>query len=109
LNIGQPGRRGYRAADADILVSVGPVSGYISVLVMALYINSDGVAELYSRPLLLWLIGPLLIYWITRLWILARRGELHDDPLIFTATDATSYVVAATISALLLISAGLPR
>ncbi len=84
--------------------SVGPASGYLAVLVLALYINSDRVAALYVNPVALWLICPLLLYWLTRLWFLARRRQLHHDPLVFALTDRISLLTGA-ISALFVIVA----
>jgi 4-hydroxybenzoate polyprenyltransferase len=91
-------RRGYAAGDAELLKSFGTASGYLSVLVLALYINqSREVVQLYRRPEALWLIGPCLLYWVTRVWLLADRGRLHDDPVVFTVKDPASYAVGALI------------
>jgi 4-hydroxybenzoate polyprenyltransferase len=90
-------RRGYMVSDLDILRSTGPASGYISVLVLSLYINSPEVRLLYKRPFFLWLVGLLLLYWITRLWVLTHRGKVIDDPLVFTAKDSRSYMVGAAV------------
>lgn len=87
--------RGYHVDDLGLVGVVGPVSGYLAVLVFALYINSQAVLELYQKPQLLWLICPLLLYWITRLWLLAHRKQLRDDPFLFAVTDPATYVVAA--------------
>lgn len=97
--------RGYQVGDRAILQSLGPASGYLAVLVLALYINSDAVTELYRRPAVLWLMVPILLFWITRLWFRAHRGVLHDDPMVDTASDPVSYAVlgaavAAAIAAL---------
>jgi len=88
-----PGR-GYIGADLDIIRVVGPVSGYLAVLVLALYIDSEKVRLLYQRPDYLWLVCPALLYWITRLWFFAQRRALHDDPVVFALTDPESWVVA---------------
>jgi 4-hydroxybenzoate polyprenyltransferase len=85
--------RGYLAEDVELLRIAGSTSGYLSVLVLALYINNNDVARLYANPTLLWLIGPCLLYWITRIWLLASRGVMQDDPIVFTAKDRASYVV----------------
>ena len=82
------------------------MSGYISVLVAALYINSDRVVGLYRHPEVLWLICPLLLYWISRIWMLAHRGQLHDDPVLFAIKDRESWVVGALV-ALVLVAARL--
>ncbi len=85
--------RGYRAVDVSIVGTLGAVSGYIAALVFALYLNSPQVAMLYARPKILWLLCPILLFWITRLWLLARRNELHDDPVVFALKDRVSLVL----------------
>ena len=90
-------RRGYQREDREWLSSLGSASGYLSVLVLALYINSDQVIALYSRPLLLWLVCPLLLYWIGRMWLLAFRDQIHEDPIVATVRDPTSYVVGVLV------------
>ncbi len=96
--------RGYYPADLQLVAINGAVSGYISVLVAALYINSDRVTGVYARPELLWLICPLLLYWISRMWMLAHRGELHDDPVLFAIKDRESWVVGLLIAVVLLLA-----
>ncbi|HEU5452631.1 MAG TPA: UbiA family prenyltransferase [Terriglobales bacterium] len=97
--------RGYVVSDAELIRSVGPTSGYLAVLVLALYINNPDVQVLYSHPAALWLIGPLLLYWLTRVWLLAHRGELHGDPVVFALTDRISYLLAATIGVIVVLGA----
>lgn len=87
--------RGYKADDLPLLLAFGTASGYIAVFVFTLYLGSDKVAELYRRPQLLWLFCPLLLYWITRIWHLAWRGRMTDDPLAFAAKDPQTYLVGA--------------
>jgi 4-hydroxybenzoate polyprenyltransferase len=97
--------RGYTFADGELLKSFGTSSGYLSVLVLALYINgSREVMIFYSRPSVLWLIGPCLLYWITRVWFLASRGKLHDDPVVFTVKDPVSYGLGIIVALLLVIA-----
>ena len=96
--------RGYQPGDLDLLRSVGASSGYVAVAVFALYISSGDVHLLYARPAALWLIGPLILYWITRVWFLAHRGKMHDDPVVFALTDTPSYVLAGLIAILLIIA-----
>jgi 4-hydroxybenzoate polyprenyltransferase len=86
-----PGR-GYYPADFELLSSLGSAAGYISVMVLALYIN-DFNHELYSTPEILWLACPLLMFWLSRVWLIAHRGEMHDDPVVFAVKDRTSQVV----------------
>jgi 4-hydroxybenzoate polyprenyltransferase len=94
---GVPGR-GYVAADRDLLRSMGVVSGYLAVLVLALYLASPQVMRLYQSPRVLWLVCPLLLYWVSHMWFLAHRGQIADDPIVVAAKDPSSYVVGALIA-----------
>jgi 4-hydroxybenzoate polyprenyltransferase/phosphoserine phosphatase len=89
--------RGYIAGDLQLVATLGTGSGYLAVLVLALYVNSQEsqVQRLYHHPYLLLCICPLLLYWISRVWFLAHRGEMHDDPIVFALKDPVSYVVGA--------------
>ncbi len=86
--------RGYAASDLPVLLSIGTSSGLISVMVLALYLDTPTVSELYREPLWLWLVPPAMLYWITRLWMKAHRGEVHDDPVVFAARDRQSLCLA---------------
>jgi len=94
--------RGYTINDLPLLLAFGTASGYLSAFVFAMYLNSDRVAQLYTRPELLWLFCPLLLYWITRVWLLAWRGQMYDDPLAFASKDPHTYVVGALSVAIIL-------
>jgi 4-hydroxybenzoate polyprenyltransferase len=96
--------RGYREADLASLTNLGAASGYISVLVLALYINSSQVTGLYTHPEVLWLTCPLLLYWVSRIWLKAGRGEVHDDPVIFALQDKVSYAVGAAVALLMMLA-----
>lgn len=99
---GETSRRGYTREDMELLKSFGTASGYLSVLVLALYINqSREVTLLYRTPAALWLIGPCLLYWLTRVWLLAARGRMHEDPVVFTVKDPVSYALGLVIAALI--------
>lgn len=100
----EPAGRGYRVDDLQFILTIGPASGYIGVLVLVLYINSAAVSVLYGRPGILWLLTPLLLYWISRIWLLAFRGELPDDPIVFTIRDPASYLVLACSAVLLAVA-----
>jgi 4-hydroxybenzoate polyprenyltransferase len=102
----QAAGRAYRVADLDLLGSFGPTTGCLAVLVFALYINS-GLPGFYTNTALLWLTCPLMLYWISRLWFLAKRGELDDDPVVFALTDRTSLAVGVAVGLLLLFAAPL--
>lgn len=93
-----PGR-GYVVDDKEWMRTMGGVSGYLSVLVFALYINSREVTSLYNHPEILWFACPPLLYWISRIWLLAARGKVDDDPLVFAAKDRVSYAVAIILTA----------
>ena len=94
--------RGYAVADLPLIQSLGAAAGYIAVMVFALYINSPESLVLYSHPKILWLLCPVLLYWMSRVWVIAHRGEMHDDPIVFAATDRTSQVVGAVGLAIVL-------
>jgi 4-hydroxybenzoate polyprenyltransferase len=87
--------RGYRPADRDALGQFGAVSGYLSILVMALYTNSRDVVALYSNPVWLWGFCPLLLYWISHIWLAAYRGDMHEDPILFAVGQVSSYIILA--------------
>lgn len=87
-----PGR-GYVAGDYEQLATLGVSSGYLSVLVLALYITSREVTALYAHPERLWMLCPVMLYWVGRVWLLAHRGEVNEDPLVFALKDRVSYAV----------------
>lgn len=86
--------RGYQVVDLATLNSLGAASGYLAVLVLALYINSEDVKRLYTHVEMIWLLLPLLLFWVSRVWLAAGRGKMHDDPLIFSLKDWVSRWVA---------------
>ncbi len=99
--------RPYHVEDLDVIASVGPASGYLAVLVLALYINnSQASVELYREPGVLWLACPVLLYWITRVWFLARRRALHEDPVLFALKDRASLTAAALTCGLIVVASG---
>jgi hypothetical protein len=83
---------------------MGGASSYLSVLVLALYVNSDEVIRLYRSPLLLWLICPLLLYWTGRMWLLAYRGQIHEDPIVATVRDPVSYLIGLLVALVLVLA-----
>jgi 4-hydroxybenzoate polyprenyltransferase len=87
--------RGYAAGDSDLIATLGVASGYVAVLVLALYMNSAQMHEIYGDGGLLWMLCPLMLYWISRVWLLARRGAIDDDPVAFALGDRTSLAVGA--------------
>ena len=83
--------RGYVASDLPALGSFGISSGFISVLVLVLYVMSPEVTLLYLHPQRLLFVCPLLLYWIGRIWMRTTRGTMHEDPVVFALTDRISY------------------
>jgi 4-hydroxybenzoate polyprenyltransferase len=96
-NIERARGRDYAASDLELVRAVGPASGYLAVLVLALYITSDKVVTLYRTPALLWLAVPLLLYWVTRMWFVASRNRMLSDPVVFALKDRISYVLAGMV------------
>jgi 4-hydroxybenzoate polyprenyltransferase len=96
-----PGRA-YSPADLASLTSLASSSGYVAVLVLALYLNSPEVVVLYRHPKVMWLLLPVLTYWISRAIMIANRGAMHDDPIVFAFGDPASRVVGLTALAVVI-------
>jgi 4-hydroxybenzoate polyprenyltransferase len=90
--------RGYLLSDIEQLRSFGTMSGLAAVLIFALYINGGDIQGLYRHPARMWLIMPLLLLWVFRVWLLASRGELDEDPVIFAVTDRMSLLIGLAIA-----------
>jgi 4-hydroxybenzoate polyprenyltransferase len=103
---GAPGGhgRGYSERDLPLLMSLGASSGYCAVIVMALYINSPESHFLYRNAKALWLICPLMLYWISRVWLLTSRGQMHDDPVVFALSDRVSLATLGLTGLVVLVS-----
>lgn len=97
--------RGYLVSDIEQIRSFGTSSAYAAVVVFMLYIGASDVTAHYRHPSRLWLIVPLLIYWLSRVWLLAARGELDDDPVVFAMRDGMSLAVGAVVAALAVFAA----
>ncbi len=95
--------RGYEPSDQSTLHILGLSSMMISVLVLALYLHTPEVTALYRHSDALWLMCPVMLYWFARIWIVAGRGEMHTDPILFALRDRVSLMVAAIIVAIGLI------
>lgn len=85
--------RAYELSDAELLAMMGVASGFLAVLVLALYIASDKAQTLYAQRGLLWFLCPLLLYWISHVWLTAHRARMHDDPVVFALTDQASRIL----------------
>ena len=100
--------RGYFSTDYQVLNQLGVSSGLVSVLVLALYINSDKIAELYAEPRFIWLLCPIVLYWIGRIWVKANRGEVHEDPIVFAAKDRRTYWLVLISALVVWLATGFP-
>lgn len=96
--------RGYLTGDAQLVFAMGISSAVVSCLVKLLYVNSPEVFKLYSHPHVLFLLAPLLLYWTGRVWLLASRGQLHEDPVLFAIKDKCSYFVCGAMLVIVLVA-----
>ena len=98
-------RRAYEVSDVGMVETMGLAAGYMAVLVLCLFVTSDDVSKLYPRPNVLWLIMPPILYWVSRMWLLARRKILLDDPVMFAAVDRTSWLTGVVVVLVAVIAA----
>lgn len=97
-------KRDYTAIDLGTVQSLGAAAGYASILVLTFYFTSPEATELYDAPVVLWAVGPLMLFWISRMLVLASRGHMDDDPIVFAAKDRTSLIVGACVAATILLA-----
>jgi hypothetical protein len=100
-NLPDPTSRDYKNSDLDIVAALAAAAGFNAVTVFTLYISSDTVNHLYTRPQILWLVGPLLMFWIARALLLASRRLMDDDPVVFAIKDRVSLLTVAATAALI--------
>jgi 4-hydroxybenzoate polyprenyltransferase len=91
--------RAYLLEDQECIMALGCSSGILSVLVLALYMSTSNVAQLYSRSELIWLTAILLLYWISHMWLMAHRARMTDDPLLFALKDPVSGILIVSMAA----------
>lgn len=96
--------RGYEPDDLELVSSLGGSAGFIAVLVLALYIQDGQAAHLYATPQIIWLACPVMLFWISRAWLIAHRGRMHDDPIVFALKDKSSWGVAVFMVAVLVLA-----
>ncbi|GGC97037.1 UbiA family prenyltransferase [Undibacterium terreum] len=96
--------RDYQLGDNQIISSMGTAAGYLAVLVLALYVDNPAIQHQYQHPRRLWLLCPLMLYWVSRLWIKTTRGEMDDDPLVFSLKDKGSWWIFSGMIAVTLAS-----
>ena len=96
--------RGYKIEDGKILMSLGSCSGLIATLVLILYTGGDQVQRFYQHPIFLVGLSPIMLFWISRIWLLAYRGFINKDPLSFIIKDKISYLILFIFISILFIS-----
>ena len=96
-----PTDRNYRKSDLDIVAALAAAAGFNAVTVFALYISSDTVRHLYRHPQLLWLVCPILIYWLGRGLLMAHRRLMDDDPIVFALRDWNGWLAFGLIAAIM--------
>jgi 4-hydroxybenzoate polyprenyltransferase len=100
--LSDPANRDYRISDLQIVGAMAAASGMNAITVFSLYVSSPTVAQMYSRPWMLWLLNPLLLYWISRALMLAHRQAMHDDPIVYTFKDNASRIVVVAMMCIVL-------
>jgi 4-hydroxybenzoate polyprenyltransferase len=100
--LSNPVNRDYRISDLQIVAAMAAASGMNAITVLSLYVSSPVVAQAYSRPWMLWLLNPLLLYWIGRALMLAHRREMADDPIVYTFKDNASRIVVLAMMCIVL-------
>ena len=85
--------RGYCVEDAPLIQALGISAGYAAILVLAFYLNSEAVISLYATPEFIWLAIPLMLFWVSWIWMKAHQGKMHDDPIVFAIQDKTSLII----------------
>lgn len=98
------GGRGYFPSDLEIIANLGASSGYLSVLVLALYIQDARTVQIYRTHELIWLACPILLFWISRVWLIAHRGLMHEDPVLFAVTDKVSLLAGGMFAAVFILA-----
>ncbi|MCP4171907.1 MAG: UbiA family prenyltransferase [Fuerstiella sp.] len=98
--------RGYVVSDLQLIRTLGPCSGYLAVLIFALYSQSEATRATYTNSAALWLICLLALFWVSRLWLLAIRGQLNEDPVVFALSDRVSLATCTAVALLMFLAAG---
>ncbi|MFC1642416.1 UbiA family prenyltransferase [Myxococcota bacterium] len=101
--------RGYLRADLEPVTVMGTTSGYLAALVFMLYVDSDAMRVSYREPTFLWLVLPVMLYWLSRVWLLAGRGQMQDDPVKFALKDKHSLACGVVVAALVVLARFTPN
>jgi 4-hydroxybenzoate polyprenyltransferase len=94
--------RGYFVGDLEQLRALGTGSAYAAVVVLTLYISNAETNVLYRHPVRLWMVVPVLLLWLSQVWMLASRGEMDEDPVVFAITDKRSLLLGVLMAAVIL-------
>ncbi|MBR0982503.1 UbiA family prenyltransferase [Bradyrhizobium liaoningense] len=100
--LSDPSNRDYRITDLQIIAAMAAASAMNAVTVFSLYVSSSAVTPLYSRPWMLWLLNPLLLYWFGRALMMAHRREMPDDPILYAFRDGPSRIAVAAMICIML-------
>ena len=98
------GSRGYGVVDLPVLQMFGVASAFIAIMVLALYLNSAVAEANYRWPAALWAVAPCLLLWLCRLWLATARGEMHDDPIVYSTRDWVSWLVGGCVMATFIVA-----
>jgi 4-hydroxybenzoate polyprenyltransferase len=90
--------RGYKPSDSTFVFMLGLTNGLLATLVLAFYVNSDSAFQLYTNPYLTWAVVPAVLYWVSRIWLIAWRREMNHDPVVFAVKDMPTYLTAAFVA-----------
>ena len=101
---GKVAGRGYMPGDIETLSQAGLASGFAAAVVLALFIDTPAMSEAYNNPEMVWLLCPIVLYIVVRIWMLARRDQMHDDPVVFLMKDWRSILLIAIGAAVLLVA-----
>jgi hypothetical protein len=88
-------------SDLEQLRALGTGAAYAAVVVMTLYINDAKTNLLYEHPIRLWMVVPVLLLWLSQVWMLASRGDMHDDPVVYAITDKRSLLLGVLMAAVI--------
>jgi 4-hydroxybenzoate polyprenyltransferase/phosphoserine phosphatase len=98
------GSRAYGVADLRVLEMFGVASAFTAIMVLGLYLNSAVAETHYRWPTALWAEAPFLLLWLCRLWLATARGEMHDDPIVYSMKDWVSWVLGGCVLAAFIVA-----
>src|SRR5256885_9305341 len=98
------GSRGYGVVDLAVLQMFGVASAFIAIMVLGFYLNSAVAEAHYRWPAALWAVGPCLLLWLCRLWLATARGEMHDDPIVYSTRDWVSWLIGGCVVAAFIVA-----